>query len=505
MYIRLSMADEMTDFGKVESESIGNQRMYINHFLNENQELAEYQRIEFVDDGFTATNDNRPQFLEMIEQVKKGSIQVICVKDFSRFFRDYIEAGNYLECVFPFLGVRFISINDHYDSEDYKGTTGGLEIVMRNIIYASYSKDLSVKVKCAKKLMMEQGKYLGGHPTFGYALHLTDKYKLVIDEEAAKIVRLIFHMALDSKNTGQIAGYLNKNKIVTKGQYFNERNQHSKKYKKTRDDSIWSTSQIREILNNYIYTGAMVGGKKTRVAVSSSKTIVGENIIVENTHEAIVTKEDFEQAKLILQTNKATHHRTTHTYPLKGYIRCSYCERKMERRLRKNTPNVFVCNHTAHNIHTICSTKQHEEDILEQLVYNAIKQNIFIFIEKVEYEKKSLVKTHNMERLTVVDWDRREVELRNSKLRMYEKYTEGKITKEMYLENKRLVDSEIETIPQKKNEDPLKDKMQEVKVICSKFSNIEKLTREMILAFVNAIYVSDDGIEVEWKFGDIFF
>lgn len=299
IYIRLSMADEMTDFGKVESESIGNQRMYIHHFLNENQELAEEQRIEFVDDGYTATNGNRPQFTEMIERVQKGEIQVICVKDFSRFFRDYIEAGNYLECVFPFLGVRFISINDHYDSEDYKGTTGGLEMVMRNIIYASYSKDLSVKVKSAKRVLMEQGKYGGGHPVYGYALDPKDKYRLIIDKEAAKIVRLMFDMALEGKNTGQIAEYLNQNRVPTRGQYFMARNPNTKKYKTTKETSIWSTGQVRVILKNYLYTGAMVCGKQTRITVGSPKTKEGDMVVVENTHEAIVTKEEYEKVKAI--------------------------------------------------------------------------------------------------------------------------------------------------------------------------------------------------------------
>ena len=135
IYIRLSMADEDTGSGsKAESDSIGNQRMLINHYLDNHPTLSKYPRLEFADDGYTGTNFHRPQFSEMMEKVKRGEINLICVKDFSRFSRDYIETGNYLECTFPFMGVRFISINDGYDSDDYKGTTGGLEVVMRSII-----------------------------------------------------------------------------------------------------------------------------------------------------------------------------------------------------------------------------------------------------------------------------------------------------------------------------------------------------------------------------------
>lgn len=166
------MADEDTGSGsKAESDSIGHQRMLINHYLDNHPTLSKYPRLEFADDGYTGTNFHRPQFSAMMEKVRHGEINLICVKDFSRFSRDYIETGNYLECTFPFMGVRFISINDGYDSDDYKGTTGGLEVVMRSIIYAAYSKDLSVKTTTAKIQMMKQGKYVGGYAPYGYVLH----------------------------------------------------------------------------------------------------------------------------------------------------------------------------------------------------------------------------------------------------------------------------------------------------------------------------------------------
>jgi len=150
VYIRISMADEDVGEGKAESNSVANQRKLINRFLDQHKELSGHTRTEFCDDGFTGTNMDRPAFQEMMKQVKAGMFSVICVKDFSRFSRDYIEIGDCLECLFPFLGVRFISINDGYDSADYKGTTGGMDMVIRNIVYAAYSKDLSIKTTSAK-------------------------------------------------------------------------------------------------------------------------------------------------------------------------------------------------------------------------------------------------------------------------------------------------------------------------------------------------------------------
>ena len=164
-YIRLSDADRdlMKKEGKTESESVSHQKALIQNFVNEKDELKDCEQYEFFDDGFSGTNFDRPSFEKLIEQIKKGKINCVIVKDFSRFGRDYIELGDYLERIFPFMGVRFISINDHYDSLDYKGTTGGLDVVMKNIVYDYYSKDLSVKVMTVKRAKMKRGLYIGGH------------------------------------------------------------------------------------------------------------------------------------------------------------------------------------------------------------------------------------------------------------------------------------------------------------------------------------------------------
>ena len=193
-YIRLSQADRdlMIRENKAESESISHQKALIQNFISGDPELAGCEQYEFFDDGYSGTNFERPSFERLLEKIKNGAINCVIVKDFSRFGRDYIELGDYLERIFPFLGVRFISINDHYDSQDYKGTTGGLDVVMKNIVYDYYSKDLSVKVTTAKRAKMKRGEYIGGHVPYGLKKDPEDYHKLAVDPEAAAVVREIF-------------------------------------------------------------------------------------------------------------------------------------------------------------------------------------------------------------------------------------------------------------------------------------------------------------------------
>ena len=324
IYIRLSMADEDTGSGsKAESDSIGNQRMLINHYLDNHPTLSKYPRLEFADDGYTGTNFHRPQFSAMMEKVRHGEINLICVKDFSRFSRDYIETGNYLECTFPFMGVRFISINDGYDSDDYKGTTGGLEVVMRSIIYAAYSKDLSVKTTTAKIQMMKQGKYVGGYAPYGYVLHPEIRNKLKLDPEAAEVVRRVFNEALKGRNTSQIALSLNDDNIPTPGQYFKGKHPDKKKYSRMSEKISWTASMVYKILTSYVYTGATVGHKRKSGGVGSRKTISQKKedwIIVEGMHEAIVSKEEFELAQAVIRGGEKNPKRNLRYYPLKGLV-----------------------------------------------------------------------------------------------------------------------------------------------------------------------------------------
>lgn len=524
IYIRLSMADEDTGYGnKAESDSISNQRMLINRYLDKHPTLSNYPRFEFADDGYTGTNFHRPQFTEMMEKVRRGEINLICVKDFSRFSRDYIETGNYLECTFPFMGVRFISINDGYDSDDYKGTTGGLEVVMRSIIYAAYSKDLSVKTTTAKIQMMKQGKYVGGYAPYGYVLHPTIRNKLKLDPEAARVVRRIFDDALAGKNTSQIALGLNDDEVMTPGQYFRFYHPDKKKFSRMSEKISWTAAMVYKILTNYVYTGATVGHKRKSGGVGSRKSISQDKenwIVVEGMHEAIISKDEYEQAQAVIRGGVKKPERKQRSYPLKGLVCCGNCKRVMTRRKNKGQSAYFYqCSHSTLDRDTECHVgEKYGETWIESVVQNALEQYLMLAEKQAvqDREVSSLRKAAIKECAETIRSLQKQMEqLKATKLRIYEKYTAGSITKGEYLKQKALLDDK--TTGAEKEIRQGHERMQELdserqcsddrlNEVCSEYQGSKELTFDFAHAFISAIYIhSQDNIEIVWKFKDFLF
>jgi DNA invertase Pin-like site-specific DNA recombinase len=210
MYLRISSEDtDKRETGKAESNSIAHQRWLLADFVRNHPDLCDAELDELCDDGWSGKNFERPGMIELMEQVKRGTVQCIVVKDFSRFGRDYLTVGNYISRVFPFMGVRFISVNDSFDSSR-PGDIDSLDTSFKTLIYDLYSRELSQKVKAARKHRAEQGLFLSPFAPYGYAKDENDKNHLVIDEPAAEVVRRIFQMALDGCPNTQIAAALNR-------------------------------------------------------------------------------------------------------------------------------------------------------------------------------------------------------------------------------------------------------------------------------------------------------
>lgn len=307
VYIRLSSEDNDVDGSiKAESNSVSAQRMLINEFIKKQDEFANCPVVEYVDDGYSGTNFNRPGFQRMMEDAKAGRIKSIVIKDFSRFGRDYLEVGNYLEKILPVLGIRIISINDGFDSINSSGFTGGMSVALKNMLNAMYSKDLSRKVRSAMKTHAKNGEYMPAFPKYGYIKDPEDKHHLVIDPEAAEIVKLIFTMAADGKTKGQIAKYLNETHVLTCREYMCRKgikmHRENEKEKK-----LWSVTTISDMLKNEVYLGKIIWNKK-RVARTGSNKLVSNDkeewIVVENAHEPIISDELFRKANEKAFTNQ---------------------------------------------------------------------------------------------------------------------------------------------------------------------------------------------------------
>lgn len=288
IYIRLSKEDYKC--GK-ESNSVAMQRILLQKYAAAH--FLEYKLIEFCDDGYTGTNLNRPGMQAMLEMVKASAIDCIIVKDFSRFARDYIETGSYLEQIFPFMGVRFISVNDNYDSRNYKGRAAGIDINFKNLMYDLYSKDLSQKIRSSLDVRKEKGLYVSGNSPFGYEKDPKDRHVLRIEKDEAEVVRQIFILKLGGASLVQIAKLLNEAGVKTPIEYKIAKGKTSRLPKRER--FLWSGSTVGQILRNEIYIGNICQKKTTKEFVGGRNRLNPREdwLVLSSHHEPIVEKEVF--------------------------------------------------------------------------------------------------------------------------------------------------------------------------------------------------------------------
>lgn len=522
IYIRLSLADEDTGNGKAESDSIGNQRELIHQFLDRHPQLKNAPRSEFVDDGYTGTNTNRPQFQALMKELRTGAINVMITKDFSRCHRDYTQMGNYLECVFPFLGVRYISVNDGYDSDDYKGVTSGMDVVLRNIIYEAYSKDLSIKTTTAKIIMMKQGKYIGSFAPYGFQFHPTVRNRLAIDGESAAVVRRIFDMTLQGMGSTAIARLLNSEGVPTPGAYFRMKHPDSNRFRKASEKNGWTAASVLDILHQYEYTGALVGRKRYKASLHERRTVPQDKsdwIIYKGAHDAIISKSDFDRVQEIIRQRRCPRRTrgTPREYPLKGLLKCGNCHRTLNR-FHSNAGYYYRCAKSGADKDSDCPKgKLFSEKEIEGIVFRAITQMLAMCQEQKK-QKSSLMLTRR-ERIAACVAElqklgQRQERYKQEKLRTYENYRDGALTKDAYMKQRAEIDSKIASAKaEQDNQEQLlselerlafQDKAREDNVF-STYAGAEELTAELAGTFIKEILVSSPTeIEIVWKFRDVF-
>lgn len=390
-YLRLSIEDG----DKAESNSIGNQRELIRDFVAERPEL--HLVGEYADDGYTGTNFDRPGFQKMMDGVRSGEIDTIIVKDLSRFGRDYIGVGEYMEQIFPLLGVRLISVNDNYDSSNYNGTTLGMDLVVSNLVNTMYCRDAGKKLRTANRVKWRKGISTASAAPFGYQFDPNRKGSYIIDPPAAKIVRRIFDLAILGLGTREIAMALNDENAPVPSVYNREHKAYGKETTYTIAPVIlWDSSRVWKILTAYVYTGAMVLGKSQRL-ISGKKIIrivpKGQQYITEGTHEAIVSREEFEKAQLVIRNNGHRVVMGSVDFPLKGKIRCGNCRRVLGYDYKQASP-IFWCREGMELIgQTQCSSEIYQASDIENAVFQALKKELSLLdslYSDIKKEEQSL-------------------------------------------------------------------------------------------------------------------
>ncbi|WP_300447350.1 recombinase family protein [uncultured Oscillibacter sp.] len=434
-YIRLSAEDnDLGESGKTESNSITNQRNLLDAFISRTSELADSNVIEFCDDGWSGKNFERPGFQEMIAKARAGKIQCIVVKDLSRFGRDYLTVGNYISSVFPFLGVRFIAVNDGFDSIR-PADIDSLETSFRALIYDFYSRDLSRKIRSIKRFRAQQGDFLSSFAPYGYIKDPAHKKRLIIDPEAAEIVRRIFRLTADGQKKEEIARQLNREGVPTPMLYKRAAGCTRTKWNNLFDENFWTGSLIYGILRDERYVGRIVYGKHTRDRIGHAHVVRVDRedwIIVDDTHEGIVTQEEFDCVQAAI---RASGHGAVknHNHPLQKKIRCGICGYAMSR-VQGSAP-YFVCRTSRMNAAYTCRCRTPEADILETVTEGLrVQASIAVELSRLwEEQRQGRKKDIATARKNLAGLREKHQRLSQQVSGLYESFVMGEVSKAEYL------------------------------------------------------------------------
>ena len=506
IYIRLSKEDEEKEKYS-ESESIGNQRALLMQYIKENKLnfIAEY-----VDDGISGTSFDRPGFNKMIEDIENGKINMVITKDLSRLGRNYVQSGYYTETYFPEHNVRYIAILDNIDTAIDSANNDIAPF--KSILNEMYAKDTSKKINSVLQSKRKQGEYLGTAP-YGYKKDPENKYHLIIDEEAAKVVRLIFRKFLEGYGTMQIADFLSEQKIPIPSDY-----NKKKRGTKSITYGLWAQSTIRFILSNEIYTGTVAQGKRKKVSFKSKKFIdVPEEdwIKVPNMHEAIVSQEDYERAKRIIESTKGSRI-VENDYLFKGLLRCYDCKGYIGIRSPDKNGNIYgrCQRYGRYGKFDVCSPHNFNYQVFEESMILVLKEICKEYSNKKKLEEiakkskskedkeldlKSRLKTYEMQ----IEKETRKLEL------LYEDRLAEIITVESYIENANRIKNEVKELQDRikdiekelSGESQQENENEKLNNAVNEFLNMEKPTKEIIREFIEKIEIhSDKQVDIYFNF-----
>ena len=506
IYIRLSREDEEKEKYQ-ESESIGNQRTLLMQYIRQNKLnfISEY-----VDDGVSGTSFDRPAFNRMIADIESGKINMIITKDLSRLGRNYVQSGLYIENYFPEHEVRFVAILDNIDTA-YDNSNNDIA-PFKSILNEMYAKDTSKKINSVLQAKRNNGEYLGTAP-YGYKKDPENKYHLIIDEEAANVVKLIYEKYLAGFGTMQIADCLSKKKIPIPSDY-NKRNRGTKSL----TYGLWQQSTVRFILSNEIYTGTVIQGKRKKVSFKSKKFInlpEEDWVKVENMHEAIISKEDFERAKKVIEATKGSRV-VQNDYLFKGLLRCYDCGGYIGIRSPDKNGNIYgrCQRYGRFGKFDVCSPHNFNYQVFEEQMIEVLRAVCKEYknkkkLEEIVKQTKSK-QTQEFDIKKQIDYFKQNIEKETRKLEvMYEDRLAGIISLEEYMKNaeriKEIVKGYEQAIKEfeqelsgEKNNDNNKSRLDN---LVEEFLKIKNPTKEIIREFIEKIEIhSDKQVDIYFNF-----
>ncbi len=530
LYLRLSKEDgDMVD----ESNSITNQRYILRRFVEQRPEFDSYEIKEYIDDGFSGKNFERPGVQNLLEDVKSGKVHGIVVKDFSRFGRNHIEVGNYIEKIFPLLDIRFIAVNNSFDSKDYVGITPDMDVAFENLMYDYFSEENSVKIKNDLMGRRMRGNYLATFAAFGYKKSPSDHNRIIVNEEAAAIVRIIFEKYAEYGVKTEVARYLNRQGIPTP-QIYAMKNGCSYQWKYHEEKKLWNGSIVGRILKNELYVGNTVFHKKETAEIGSRKTKClprEEWKVCEGTHEPIISKElfelvnnkDFKKQNIAILTEKEDkglldktiycegekRRRGSMDSPIKGFVKCGGCKHNMQRRSRLNVS--YYCRYYYEAKSKECCPENIKETELLGIVLSAIKHQAIMEGEADRLQE--LYRLQLRDRMKENQEGKKQFqekiqELTDKNYLLYERYAKGEINVDQFMQakenNNKLIEAYKTELQAYQSEETisLEEKPCSLNLLEGK-ENLTELTKELVRQLIDAIYVySSKRIEIVFKFQD---
>lgn len=526
-YIRLSIEDS----GKTDGYSLENQEKLVRDYIADQQDLRLYRL--YIDNGATGTVFQRPAFDEMMQDMKDGKINCIVVKDLSRLGRNYLEAGNYLEQIFPFFRVRFISITDGYDSNSPDVTDESLIIPLKNIINEGYAKDISLKITTSFESRKKQGQFMGRYPVYGYLKDPANKNHLIVNPETCGIVRRIFQMRDSGMALGAIASQLNEEGIPSPARYLwikglskEERHQ----------DSYWDRINVKRLLTNKMYLGMLVYGKERSSfakGIKRHRVPESEWKYVPNAHEAIIDQELFDSVQRKLEGAKQNFLNMTginEDYQpenlFRGRIHCSDCGRAMKMTkfvtTRKDGSTdryaVYECCRRKQLYDLSCPQRSIRKSIIDKTMEEAIRFHIRTFLDTEQVIAKLNRSPKGRAAASDIQNHIREKQRRISKIErlstgIYEDYREGILNEEEYLAIRSRYGEEKEGLVKEVDALMLAEREHEADYhstgsladIVRKYAEFPEINREIVEAFIADIQVhTDSHLVITFAFEDEF-